>query len=172
MRKTSTLLAIAAAAALAACGGGGDRGPQAPVVSGLSSVQLPQDTTSAPVGFTVLDADTLPSMLVLSVESSNPALLPPEGIQLAGTGNSRTLTLTPAPEATGTATVTVRVRDDAGLTTSATLAVTVQAVLRSFRGLAGDAFAAGETASPASLQGFTLQLDADDDPTAFDALLQ
>lgn len=172
MRKTSPFPAIAVAAALAACGGGGERGPRAPVVSGLSSVQLPQDTTSAPVGFTVLDPDTLPSMLILSVESSNPALLPPDGIRLAGSGNSRTLTLTPAPEATGTATVTVRVRDDAGLTSSATLAVTVQAVLRSFKGLASDTFAASDATAPASLQGFTLQPDADDDPNAFDALLQ
>jgi hypothetical protein len=168
MRLQATL--VGAALVLGACSNSLPP-PVAPRISGLGAVQFPQDT-SKDVTFSITDADTPVGTLQVTLESSNPAVLPLSGVRLAGAGETRTLTLVPTPEATGTANVTVRVSDATGLVTTATLAVTVQAVVRSFRGLVNDTFARSGSGDPISLQGFSLQADADGDPAAFDALLR
>jgi len=175
MRKHYFLPALAAAlaAGLTACGGGGGQsGNAAPAISGFSDTSLDQDTTSAPIRFTVQDAETPPDALTISVESSDPALLPPAGLVISGSGSNRNLVVTPEADTTGTATVTVRVRDTAGRETVRSARVSVNPVLVAFSGLAGGAFGLAETDEPRPVRGFTVTADVDDDPDAFTGLLQ
>lgn len=83
----------------------------APTISSIANVSVTQDTSSAPIGFTVGDAETPASNLVVTATSNNLTLLPSAGLALGGSGASRTITLTPAPGQTGTANVTVTVSD-------------------------------------------------------------
>ena len=63
------------------------------------------------VSFDSQDADTMPEYLLVSVSSSDPALLPASAMVLEGSGVHRSLQLAPSPGALGTATVTVTVSD-------------------------------------------------------------
>src|SRR6185369_11930101 len=47
----------------------------------------------------------------LLAETSDPTLIPLDGIVFGGDGPSRTITMTPAPQHNGTARVTIHVRD-------------------------------------------------------------
>jgi hypothetical protein len=166
-------LAVALAAGLSACGGGdGPGGNAAPAISGFADTSLDQDTSSAPIRFTVQDAETPPDALTISVESSDPGLVAPAGLVLSGSGSNRNLVVTPEPEATGTTTVTVRVRDTAGRETVRSAQVSVNPVLVAFSGLADGAFGLAETDEPKAVRGFTVTADVDDDPDAFTGLLQ
>ena len=145
---------------------------QAPQIAGLGSLELSQDTTSAPATFRITDADTPVAALEIAVNSSDTTLLPLSGIAIAGSGGDRTISVTPAADSVGSATVTVTVRDPGGLSTSAQLVVRVNPVLVSFTSLTNASFANAEFGELAKVSGVTVQPDADDDPTAFDALLQ
>lgn len=162
---------------LAGCGGGGGGtaaapDAQPPRLSGLASVTLDQDTSTAPLAFRLLDADTPVAQLELGLATSNAALLPLSGIVVRGEGVERSITFTPTPEATGSANVTVTLRDPGGLTDTSIVGVQVRPVLVSFRALTQESFAKPEGGDLAKVSGVTVQADADDDPTAFDALLQ
>jgi hypothetical protein len=170
-----TFAMIAAAALIGGCGGGGGMKEPvalAPQIAGLGSLELSQDTTSAPATFRITDADTPVASLEIAVNSSDTTLLPLSGIAIAGTGRERTISVTPAAESVGSATVTVTVRDPGGLSTSAQLAVRVNPVLVSFKSLTNASFASAEFGATTKVAGVTVQPDADDDATAFDALLQ
>lgn len=172
-----TLTATTAAALIVGCSGGGGMtaGPpaaQTPQIQGPATLEFNQDTTSAPQAFRILDADTPVTSLEIGISSSDSALLPLSGIVVAGSGAERTIRITPAAESVGAATVTVTVRDPGGLSSSAALNVRINPVLVSFRSLTNDSFAASESADRAKVSGVTVQADADDDPHAFDALLQ
>jgi hypothetical protein len=162
---------------LVGCSSGGN-GPaeppaaQPPRLSGLASVTLDQDTSTAPLAFRLLDADTPTAQLELGLTTSNAALLPLSGIVVRGDGAERTITFTPAPEATGSANVTVTLRDPGGLTDTSIVGVQVRPVLVSFRALTTESFAKPEGGDLAKVSGVTVQPDADEDPNAFDALLQ
>ncbi len=88
----------------------------APSVSTLPALTLAENTASAPLAFTVGDAQTAATALVVNVSSSNFALLPTSGIVVGGSGANRTVTLTPLPWQNGTATVTVAVNDGQAIT--------------------------------------------------------
>jgi hypothetical protein len=62
--------------------------------------------------------------------------------------------------------------DSSGLSTEQTFLFTVNAVTASFRNSATDTYAANEGDTPRVVSGVTFSADADDDPAAFDALLQ
>jgi Bacterial Ig domain len=162
---------------LAACGSGGyDRPPtppaQAPTIAGLTDQSLPQDTTTPVLSFQVNDTDSGAGSVTVTATSSDTAIIPAEGIVLGGSGASRTLQITPAPEMIGDATITIRATDPDGLAAQQAIRVTVNGVFVSFTTTVSDAFAVGENGDQHSLSGFTFTLDADDDPTAFDVLLQ
>ena len=74
--------------------------------------------------FTLSDHETLPEQLLLTVTSSAPSLIPPEGIRWTGTGAERSLRLTPVAGATGVATLSIQVSDGL-LSATNTLVVTV-----------------------------------------------
>ena len=168
-----TALLVALATGLAACGGtSGPGGNTAPAIGGFADASLDQDTRSAPIPFTVQDAETPADGLTISVLSSNPELLTTEGLVVSGSGRNRSLVVTPEPDATGTATVTVRVRDAAGRESARSARISVNPVLIAFSGLAGDAFGLSENDEPRAVQGFTVTGDVDDATDPFAGLLQ
>jgi hypothetical protein len=174
-RVPAVLMLAATVLTVAACGGGGSGTGSAPSspspkVSALMSQTINQDTPTPALAFTVSD-DGGPDALTLSVISSNPAIVPVDGITLAGSGANRTLTATPAEDATGTTNVTVQATDAQGLVGVSSFTLTVQAVQRSIASYTNSTFAQGENDTPAQVSGFTFVQDADAENT-FDPLLQ
>jgi hypothetical protein len=93
-----------------------------PVIASVSDQTLIQNGERQ-VYFTVNDAESVPSQLLVTAFCSDPGLFP--NLALAGTTSHRTLTLRPAPNASGTATITLTVADPSGGTASTTFGVTV-----------------------------------------------
>ena len=83
----------------------------APTISDIADQTTPQDTAKGPIAFTVDDAETGGSGVVVSGSSSNTALVPNGGIAFGGSGTSRTVTLTPLAGQAGSTTITVNVSD-------------------------------------------------------------
>ncbi|MBC7984097.1 MAG: hypothetical protein H7Y02_09610 [Candidatus Obscuribacterales bacterium] len=166
------LLATLTAGLLTACGGG-YKTPvnQAPQVSPLADQILLQDTSSTTLPFQITD-EAPPDQVRVSVESSDAAIIPVTGILLGGTGASRTIQLTPAEDAKGTAIVTVRATDPQGRSSARSFRVQVDGVFASFRDGITQTFAVDEAGSNRAVTGVTFTADADDDPVAFDTLLQ
>lgn len=176
--KTELLLA-ATALAVVACGGAGDSDEQpaspantAPTVSAISDQTIGQDTGVSGLAFAVGDAESDAGALRVSATSSDTSLLPASGLVLAGGGANRTLTLRPAESASGSSTVSVTVTDPQGQSATRTFRLTVNTVLVSFTGWTTDTFAVVENEASRTMLGFTLNDDADDNDTAFDALLR
>jgi hypothetical protein len=99
----------------------------APTISAIPAVSLSANGSSAPIAFTVGDAETaagFPRSHLLP--RPTPHLLPLTGILLGGSGASRTVTLTPASNQSGSASVTLTVSDGVNIATS-TFTVTVNA---------------------------------------------
>ncbi len=88
--------------------------------------QISVDSAPVSIAFTVGDFETAPAQLVVQASSSNQAVLSNSGIQLGGSGESRTLTLTPVANQLGASTVTLTVRDEGGLTASTSFQLTVK----------------------------------------------
>ena len=110
--------------------------------------------------------------VTVTATSSDPSIIPAAGIVLGGSGANRTLQITPAPEVFGNATITIRAVDPDGLFAQQVVGVTVNGVFVSFTTTVIDTFGDAENGEPRSLRGFTFTQDADDDPNAFNALLQ
>jgi hypothetical protein len=104
-------------------------GGTAPTISAIANVTIAEDAASAPIAFTVGDAETVAGSLVVTATSANTALVPNTSAALAlgGSGASRTLTVTPAANQSGSAAITVTVNDGAR-TATRTFTVTVTAV--------------------------------------------
>ena len=86
-----------------------------------------EDTATAPIAFTMGDAETAAGSLTVCGTSSNTTLVPNANIVFGGSGANRTVTVTPAANQAGTATITVTVSDGT-LTTVDTFLLTVTAV--------------------------------------------
>jgi hypothetical protein len=175
-----SIAALLMTAGLAACGGGGGYGggnsppvtKQAPQIGGLSNQTLPQDTSTPVLTFQVSDADSGANAVTVTATSSDPSIIPAAGIVLGGSGGNRTLQITPAPEVFGNATITIRAVDPDGLVAQQVVGVTVNGVFVSFTMTVIDTFGDAANSEPRSLRGFTFTQDADDDPNAFNSLLQ
>ena len=104
-------------------------GATAPTISAIGNVTIAEDGATSPIGFTVGDAESSASSLVVSATSSNTALVPntTAALTVGGSGASRTLVVTPAANQNGSATITVVV-SDGGLTASRTFTLTVTSV--------------------------------------------
>ena len=83
---------------------------QPPTISDIPN-QSSDGSPVGPLAFTVADTETAVTNLVLSVASSDTALVPLANILLSGSGANRTLTVTPVTNLSGTATITVTVSD-------------------------------------------------------------
>jgi hypothetical protein len=99
-----------------------------PVISPIPNQTMNENTAIA-IAFTVADAETAASSLVVSAVSSSPALVPLANIVIGGSGTNRVLTVIPAPNEFGTATITVVTSDGSGGTGSRSFIVTVNAVM-------------------------------------------
>jgi hypothetical protein len=89
-----------------------------PVISSAIGPQtIPMNGSSGLLTILVGDPESPAESLVVTVTSSNPALIPDSGLSLSGAGAARTLRLTPAAGAAGTATITIQVSDLAATTT-------------------------------------------------------
>ncbi|MBN2508146.1 MAG: immunoglobulin domain-containing protein [Verrucomicrobia bacterium] len=88
---------------------------------------MPEDG-SLTVSFEVGDAETEPGMLLVTVASSNPALLPATAAVLGGNEAQRTVTLTPLPDAHGETTVTLTVHDGHGASRQAAFLLEVAGI--------------------------------------------
>lgn len=179
-KRGTAAFAVLTSALVAACGGGGYDGgnqpqppaKQAPTITGLSDQNLPQDTSTPLLSFTVGDSDSGAGNVTVTAQSSDTNLIPATGLVLGGSGGSRTLQITPAAEAFGMTMITIRAVDSDGLSVQQVVRVAVNGVFVSFRDTAIDVFGHAENGDQQSLRGFTFTQDADDDPNAFDALLQ
>jgi hypothetical protein len=96
-----------------------------PTISGIVDQSTPVNTTTPAIPFTIGDAQTAASNLVLTVTSSNPALVPTNNIAFGGSDTNRTITLTPLADQMGTATITVTVIDGDGMSTNDSFVLTV-----------------------------------------------
>ncbi len=101
-----------------------------PTITGPSNQVINEDASTAALGVTIGDTETLPASLVLTGSSNNTTLVPnnPANIILGGAGTARTVTITPAANQSGTATITLRVTDAGNLFTETTFTVTANAV--------------------------------------------
>jgi len=83
----------------------------APTVTAVEDQVIDLDTATAPLAFSVSDAESAAEDLTVSVESDNPALVDAAGIIVAGDGADKTLIVTPLAGVTGTANITITVSD-------------------------------------------------------------
>lgn len=100
----------------------------APVISGISSRSINEDTSTGAIGFTVVDEETAPALLDVSAISDNQNLIPDGNIQLTNSGTNRTITIVPAANQSGSAKITVKVTDAHGASTTTEFFLTVNAV--------------------------------------------
>lgn len=82
-----------------------------PIISDVADQNLPGNTSTGAITYTVGDSDTPAASLTVSAASSNTTLVPPAGIVLGGSGANRTVTITPAQNRSGAATITLTVSD-------------------------------------------------------------
>ena len=97
-----------------------------PTITAIGPQSTNQDTPTAPIAFTVGDAETSPNALTLSATSSNATLVPVANIVFGGSGAGRNAIITPASGGSGTSTITVTVSDGT-LTASTNFVLTVNA---------------------------------------------
>jgi len=82
-----------------------------PGISPIPDQHTEDDFPVGPLSFTINDPETPADQLILSAESSDPALLPDENIGIDCSGTECSLVLIPSPEISGTASVTLTVSD-------------------------------------------------------------
>jgi len=180
MISNINLAALAATTLMvAACGGGGGDGGgyqptpapanSAPAVSAIADRAADQDTALA-LDFGVDDRESGAGSLTVTAVADGTSVFPADGVELSGSGATRTLTLTPLEAATGTAMITIRAADPEGAVALRSFAVTVNAKNNSVRAMALETFAKGENDTPTTLNGWTIQQDADD-PATFAGLI-
>jgi uncharacterized repeat protein (TIGR01451 family) len=98
-----------------------------PTISGVTNVTTAENVSAGPIGFTIGDAETAASALVLSASSSNTGLIDAAHVVFGGSGASRTVTLTPLANQFGASIVTLSVNDGMA-TTSTSFTLTVNPV--------------------------------------------
>jgi len=98
-----------------------------PTLSAIANQSIAEDAILGPLAFTIGDAETAASSLIVSASSSNPTLVPAGNLILGGSGASRTISVTPAGNQNGSANITVTVSDGIA-STNRSFALTVSAV--------------------------------------------
>jgi Bacterial Ig domain len=99
-----------------------------PTISSIAGQTTDEDTPLAGVAFTVNDAQTDSTNLVVIFSSSDPALVPIGNITMSGSGSNRTMAITPVTNQNGTATITLTVADPEGASASSSFVLTVNPV--------------------------------------------
>ena len=96
-----------------------------PTISTVPNQTIRVDTATDPLPFQVGDVETPADLLNVTGVSSNPTLVPNEGIIFGGAGADRNVTIAPNFDAVGTTTITLTVTDGGGKTASSSFVVTV-----------------------------------------------
>ena len=99
----------------------------APTISAINDLTILEDG-EVRVTFDVDDVESGPAGLLLSAESSNPSLFANDSFVFDGAGNTRGLITRPLADQNGEARITVFAEDAAGMVTSNSFLVTVNAV--------------------------------------------
>lgn len=99
-----------------------------PVISDITDKNIPEDSNTGPLAFTVDDLDQPPGTLQVTGASSNPALVSVGGIVFGGAGINRTVTVTPIANGFGSALITITVTDTSGSTANDSFTLTVTPV--------------------------------------------
>lgn len=89
-----------------------------PTISDIPDQEVIAGQTIGPLTFIVGDLQTPAVSLIVTVASSNPALIPASAILIGGVGADRTIELPTLPGIPGLTTITVTVTDSTGLTAS------------------------------------------------------
>ncbi|MGD0260908.1 MAG: DNRLRE domain-containing protein [Verrucomicrobiota bacterium] len=100
--------------------------PSPPTISNFTNVTVPVNGSTGPLPFSVGDAQSPASALLVSGACSNPSLAPPANIVFGGSGSNRTVTVTPALNQSGQSVITVTVTDPGNLSASASFTLTVE----------------------------------------------
>jgi uncharacterized repeat protein (TIGR01451 family) len=87
-----------------------------PTISGITNIVTAQDVPVGPIDFTIGDAETAASSLVVSASSSDTNLIDESGIVFVGTGASRGVTLFPQTNQYGSCSIVIGVSDGAAST--------------------------------------------------------
>jgi len=95
-----------------------------PSIFDIADQTITEGGNTGALAFTIGDAQTAASSLIISCNSSNTNLVPNANIVIGGSGANRTITVTPASGQTGVATIRVSV-SDGSLNTSDTFVLTV-----------------------------------------------
>jgi hypothetical protein len=82
-----------------------------PTISSITNRIIAMDSATAPISFTIADAETPAANLTLSGSSDNPTLVQTTDIVFGGSNNDRTMTITPESGQTGVANITLTVSD-------------------------------------------------------------
>ncbi|MGZ4975031.1 MAG: lamin tail domain-containing protein, partial [Limisphaerales bacterium] len=90
--------------------------PNPPTVSSIANQSIDANTSVGPLTFTVNDAETAATSLIVTTTSDNQTLLPNANISVGGSGIVRNITLHPVSGQTGTALVTITVKDTDNMT--------------------------------------------------------
>jgi hypothetical protein len=98
---------------------------QPPVITDIPD-QATLVSTPVLIGFNVGDAETPAAALLVSVQSSNPSIVPPAGIALGGSDGNRALLISPVANTTGTVAIVVTVTDGRGATASDTFLLQIR----------------------------------------------
>ena len=96
-----------------------------PTISAISNQTIRVDTITDALPFQIGDVETPADELSVSGVSSNPTIVPPEGIVFGGSGSNRTVTVGPNFDQIGTVTITVTVMDAGGKTASTSFQLTI-----------------------------------------------
>ena len=84
---------------------------QPPTISSIANRVIAMGSATPPIPFTIADAETPASNLVLYRSSDNPMLMQTVGIVFGGINGNRTVTVTPQPGQIGVANITLTVSD-------------------------------------------------------------
>lgn len=98
-----------------------------PVINAPPALTTFPNVAVSNISFTIGDAETAATALVVTKSSANTNLLPDANILLGGTGSNRTVTLIPAGNRGGEAVGTLTVTDSGGLTKSTNFILKVEA---------------------------------------------
>lgn len=96
-----------------------------PHLSHVTNLTVDENNAIGPLPLTVFDPETAGDQLDITIQSSNPSVVPAENVTIAGTGPDRTLQITPAENAYGTSVITITVTDNANLSTTMCFEVAV-----------------------------------------------
>lgn len=83
----------------------------APTITAIGTQSINEDGSTGALPFVIGDTDTPVANLILTTNSSNPAVVPQGNVVLGGSAENRTITVTPAANAFGSSTITVTVSD-------------------------------------------------------------